>query len=96
MMLVLLLLVSRKVVIDRDVAAAITNGCAYYDDVLYLRESVYFSPQIISVGDPRPVMPGLDSVPSFVTIRHATGWFFARDAVISGLKSVRCILSVVG
>lgn len=80
-------------IIDREVAAAITNGCAFYEDVLYIKEGEFLSPALIATGNPRDFLPGFTGVPAFVTLRHYTGWFAWRDVVVYSLKSVRCVLS---
>ena len=90
---VALYFVSSRTVIDREVASSITRGCAYYEDILYLREGDYASPVLVDVG--ADLIPGISSVPSFVKMRHWTGWFAWRDVVIYSMKSVRCVLANV-
>lgn len=93
--LLLFVMFSDKTIVDREVATAITNGCAYYDDVLYIKEGEFISPELVAVGDPRDLIPGFSSVPSFITLRHWTGWFSWREVIIYSLKSVRCVLTQV-
>jgi hypothetical protein len=50
LLMLALVLVSKRIVIDRDVAEAITGGCAYFEDVLYLR---YILPVFRAVLGPR-------------------------------------------
>lgn len=95
MIALLLYVMSGPSIINREVAAAITNGCAYYEDVLYLKEGEFMSPALVALGDPRDLIPGFSRVPSFVTLRHWTGWFTWREVAIYSMKSVRCVLSQI-
>lgn len=88
-------LVSQDVVVDVDLARAIVRGCGYDRNVLYLEEGSYFYPRVIQVGPYRHVMPGVPSIPSSITLEHNIGWWSWAQTVLTNLKSIRCVQSVL-
>lgn len=95
-LIVSFILVNQHVIVDIDLARAIVKGCGYDHNILYLEEGSYFYPRVIQVGAYRHVMPGIPSVPSSITLEHTTGWWSWTQTVLTSIKSIRCVQSVLG